>query len=998
MSQKFQLFLTPVKGNSRSITRSPKFALFCGFLFLLSIQFLLIRNWHVDIPNKYQHFVTGVLEEKGNDVFDFPAPRRELPIDTTGPKCHPQPAESPVHVAGSARPNDYRDFDFESFPGSMSRAQALPFVAAEGKKREKSVVTIVTPTNNPEYLDETANSLFLQSFGLFDWIIVNDHSTYVETLTKYRNHPDSRITVIDCDSGSDSSCGPSKARNTGLAHVKTEYVVFLDDDDLVESTYLEKLVWFLQSNKEFSYANTYSVTFGEKTALWDRTFYQSSLTENQQVITALIRTQALRDVTDHWPIFFEENMTEGGTGGSEDWMMWLKLKANHHDGATVPEYLFWYRMKPKRRNWEFLSSDDESSNQHKTHKTTAKFGPKVAAELFPELYENGHKNPTIDSCASDASPSFCSDIFEPAPFENIQEEVSTLKGTEMGTPICENDFPRKHIILVLPWMAMGGSDMVNVKLVKLLSEENWKITIVNTLSTSASSSTSSSLEFFRPLLQQYTEDIFTLPHFLRVKDYGKFFRYLLKSRNADVMMTSNSFAGYHLLPYLKSHAPKVAFVDYVHMRQLDWKLGAYFERPEEVQGGGYPRFSGLFSKSLDLSLFVSDDERQWVAKEIMHRSNPKDNQQVVHYGLDTQKFSRDDNLRRQVRQKYGLAENDFCVVFVGRLVDQKRPDVLIKIFDQLKRKFMDRRLRGFGSSNSAKKVHLLVAGDGELMPKLEEYVRKNNLESSVSLLGRVERSDMKGIMSAGDAIFLPSKMEGLAIALIEAMSMGLVPVVTNVGGHREIVLPGTGCLLDRDDEDGMLKCLSKLAKNPSLLQSMRKESMKVVQNEFSFQSMKAHIRQHLSNVMEKVKSRSVPDSSAGAAANDDLPKILQAIRLQDPEISTLYAALNVKNVPSRKTEFGQKLANLCGEDAATMTSWISMMEAATMENLEGVSAAKMIGEHITKQCGQWCIYHSDDPDNKGWLFNGRSFTPFTSEDKDHVCHGYMNLKKKLKGY
>merc|ERR1711977_785876 len=109
---------------------------------------------------------------------------------------------------------------------------------------------------------------------------------------------------------------------------------------------------------------------------------------------------------------------------------------------------------------------------------------------------------------------------------------------------------------------------VNVKLVRLLSEENWKITIVNTLSTSASSTTSSSLEFFRPMLQQYTEDIFTLPHFLRVKDYGKFFLYLLKSRNADVMMTSNSFAGYNLLPYLKTHAPSsVVFADYVHMRQ-----------------------------------------------------------------------------------------------------------------------------------------------------------------------------------------------------------------------------------------------------------------------------------------------------------------------------------------------------------------------------------------------------------------------------------------------
>lgn len=75
-------------------------------------------------------------------------------------------------------------------------------------------------------------------------------------------------------------------------------------------------------------------------------------------------------------------------------------------------------------------------------------------------------------------------------------------------------------------------------------------------------------------MQQYTEEIFTLPHFVRVKDYGRFFLYLIESRNADVVLTSNSFAAYNLLPYLKTHDPGVVFSDYVHMRQMNWKIGA----------------------------------------------------------------------------------------------------------------------------------------------------------------------------------------------------------------------------------------------------------------------------------------------------------------------------------------------------------------------------------------------------------------------------------------
>merc|ERR1719498_1300952 len=107
--------------------------------------------------------------------------------------------------------------------------------------------------------------------------------------------------------------------------------------------------------------------------------------------------------------------------------------------------------------------------------------------------------------------------------------------------------------------------------------------------------------------------------------------------------------------------------------------------------------------------------------------------------------------------------------------------------------------------------------------------------------------------------------------------------------------------------------------------------------------------------------------------------------------------LNVKNVPKRETEFGQRLAKACGEDAATMSKWIGMMEAATMADT-GIGADKAIGKHIAKQCGQWCIFHSNDPDNKGWLFNGQSFDAFTSKDVDHVCHRYIDLKKKLKKY
>lgn len=126
----------------------------------------------------------------------------------------------------------------------------------------------------------------------------------------------------------------------------------------------------------------------------------------------------------------------------------------------------------------------------------------------------------------------------------------------------------------------------------------------------------------------------------------------------------------------------------------------------------------------------------------------------------------------------------------------------------------------------------------------------------------------------------------------------------------------------------------------------------------------------------------------------ELPKALEAIRKLDPTLSTLSSALNIKNVPERKTHFGKQLAKLCGEDAGTMSEWISMMETSAMCGNVGVDVSEAIGKHIQKQCGQWCMFDIERPDDAGWVFNGQCFTKF--EDRQHECHKFISLKDKLK--
>ena len=84
---------------------------------------------------------------------------------------------------------------------------------------------------------------------------------------------DERIKVIR-----QTNAGPGAARNTAFRNTSGRYVCLLDSDDMVEPTYLEKCVWFLDSNPEFAFCNSYSVVFGDQEYLWTTGFERGKAT------------------------------------------------------------------------------------------------------------------------------------------------------------------------------------------------------------------------------------------------------------------------------------------------------------------------------------------------------------------------------------------------------------------------------------------------------------------------------------------------------------------------------------------------------------------------------------------------------------------------------------------------------------------------------------------------------------------------------------------------
>jgi glycosyltransferase involved in cell wall biosynthesis len=759
-------------------------------------------------------------------------------------------AETPVRVAGSRD-----EFDFERLPLSSDRSS---WNAARTSADAAPLVTVITPVKDSEYLEETAKTLLAQTTQAFRWILVNDGAE-ADALTALAAR-DSRVSIVECRA-EEGFCGPSKARNTGLAAMEeTPFVMFLDSDDLLEEVYIEQLVWMLEGNHEFDYANTYTASFGEKEYLWATNFQESSLTENLQPVTAVIRTSALKKATS-----FPNSFDAAITGGGEDWKLWLALKDAGLNGVTIPEYMFWQRSKAHRENWNFLSRD----------KSTSGFDAAAAKEAFPALFKKGYTNPVLT--ADGAAP--------------IRSDFMLDKFANVNC--------KRSIILVIPWMALGGTDTINVKLVQLLTAQNWQVTIVNTLDTAAEHTASPDLEFSRPDLQKYTEDIHVLPHFLRTENYGEFLLHLTKSRGADVIMTSNSFVGYNLLPFLKANAPHVALVDYVHMRQLQTNLPAYYETAAESQVGGFPKLSAQFAQYLDASMYVSNDELQWVANKqqeysnTAHPENPYFNPAlksaahgtperfVVYNGLDTEEQFAvpDEDTKQEVRAKYGIADDEMVIAFVGRIVEQKRPLVALQV---LRRMLTD-----------STPAHLLVVGGGHLQPEMYRFVADNGLWAHVTFLGNVKRTEIASALACADAMIMPSEMEGLAVSLIEAMAMGVVPVVTNVGGQKEVVVKDAGFLTAVDDVEAMTDALTKLAQNPELMATMSANARKSVVSKFTDSKMSASVAEAFdAAIVHAQATKDLATPQIAAQATSEIPRIANYLRDVDGSLGSFQHRFN----------------------------------------------------------------------------------------------------------
>jgi glycosyltransferase involved in cell wall biosynthesis len=222
--------------------------------------------------------------------------------------------------------------------------------------------------------------------------------------------------------------------------------------------------------------------------------------------------------------------------------------------------------------------------------------------------------------------------------------------------------------------------------------------------------------------------------------------------------------------------------------------------------------------------------------------------QVVHNGIDVTRlppFSLD---RQAARQTAGFDPQRRLVAQVGRLAPQKDYPTFLAAAARVAARLPD--------------VDFLVIGEGELRPELEAAVSRLGLAARVRFLGL--RHDVPALLGAVDVLALTSLYEGLPNVVIEAMAAGAVAVATDVGGCRELLLPGeTWFLVPPGDAQAVADAVIEVLGAPETARRIAGAARRRIEAEFTLDAM---VRRTLEVYDTWLTRKGLADGRAVAAA------------------------------------------------------------------------------------------------------------------------------------
>lgn len=221
-------------------------------------------------------------------------------------------------------------------------------------------------------------------------------------------------------------------------------------------------------------------------------------------------------------------------------------------------------------------------------------------------------------------------------------------------------------------------------------------------------------------------------------------------------------------------------------------------------------------------IVLSDESRRFLAEQCPAISN-----RIVQItgGVDTHHFRPPDEAeRRAARARFGLNERDIVCATVGRLTWNKGQDLVISA------------VRKIRESHPQLAIKCFFVGVGNMEDELKRFAFVDQEDrETFFFLGFLD--DTRNLLWAADIFLLPSRLEGFALVVAEAMSAGLVPIRTASGGASDQIIEGkTGFTIPFEDVSALCAAILALT-NPGERGTMARAAVQHAQARFSRETM-----------------------------------------------------------------------------------------------------------------------------------------------------------------
>ncbi len=183
----------------------------------------------------------------------------------------------------------------------------------------------------------------------------------------------------------------------------------------------------------------------------------------------------------------------------------------------------------------------------------------------------------------------------------------------------------------------------------------------------------------------------------------------------------------------------------------------------------------------------------------------------------------------------GVGEDDFVLLFVGRVVRDKGIGELIEAFDRLNRKFAN--------------LKLLIVGEYEehLNPLKPETIRV--IESNRDIIQVGFQDDIRGYLAISDIFILPSYREGLPNSLLEAGSFGLPLVASDINGCNEVVIDGeNGLLVEPKSVEDIVEKITTLIEDRKLYNKLKSNIRNSIIKRYNQSDFLKNLKDRLENL------------------------------------------------------------------------------------------------------------------------------------------------------